>query len=87
MIVKIHTKHGWRFIDKIKNVEVNESTKQSDEQFNSQCYYTNEKQNNIKVITAFIDDDSFLPRHLRIKIDEGEVYLLNDEGKTIERIN
>jgi len=87
MILKICTGTGWRFIDKIKNVEVNESTKQSDEQFNSQCYYVNEKQNNIKVITVFIDNDYFLSSNLRIKVDVAQVYLLNDAGKTIERIN
>lgn len=88
MILKICTGNGWRFISDVSEVEVNPSTKDVDTDYPCQNIFVNDKERYIKVIKYFINHKGDT-RDLAnwIKIDDVKVYLLNDEGKTVERLN
>ena len=84
MILKIGTGLGWRFIDNVLDVEINPDTKQTDNDFPCQHYFINNKTNKIQLIGYRTKTDS--PMDF-IKVDDVPVYLLNNEGKTVDRLN
>jgi len=94
MIVKIGTLHGWKFFDEVETFEINETThlelKQQEDKDQSGCpvgFMVFDKGRRedmvIKVLRIWRRNNYFE----KIVIDVNNVYILNDEGKTIERIN
>jgi len=97
MIVKIQTKsqienktkYGWVFYDCVEHIEIRQEERQQEENIDCPTY------------SLLMTDDSKTVGHLymvqmfpggsreslTLKVDYNEVYLLNNEGKTIERIN
>lgn len=93
MILKISTESGWRFMDNVEDVFVNQDTAKNICGQGNDCP------------TEWMDGHDNLPREeveelrkcfniskngelfKRIVIKNNTVYLLNDEGKTIERLN
>ena len=73
MILKIATGTGWRFLDKVDRIET---------------VYIHEpnKPQILAKVNAFIHNRTDL-EIVECSQNPNEVYLLNDEGKTIERIN
>lgn len=91
MILKIGTGEGWRFIDKVDDIEVNKMRKEDKEQISFPCqhYYcndNNEWMNKIRVMRQETQGYCMGSNLLFIKTDQ-VVYILDDTGKTIERIN
>ena len=89
MIMKVQMNCGWKFFDKIETVEVIETTVKNaqDADLNKQF---------MLMRSIIIDNDSVKKIYMFkaeqilaqvIVVDVNNVYLLNDEGKTIERIN
>ena len=98
MIVKIGTLHGWKLIDNVETFEINQTThaelKQEEDIEQSGCPIgfmllkkTKQPGDNdneyIKVLKIWKRNNYFE----KIVIDVNNVYILNDEGKTIERLN
>ena len=94
MIVKIGTLHGWKLIDNVETFEINQTThaelKQQEDIEQSSCpvgFMVFDKGRRedmvIKVLKIWKRNNYFE----KIVIDVNNVYLLNDEGKTIERLN
>jgi len=89
MIMKVQMNCGWKFFDKIETVEVIETTVKNaqDADLNKQF---------MLMRSIIIDNDSVKKIYMFkaeqilaqvIVVDVNNVYLLNDNGKTIERIN
>jgi len=94
MIVKIGMLHGWRFIDRVEFFEINQTThlelKQEEDKEQSGCPVgfmlfnrTCNPGDVIKVLKIWKRNNYFE----KLVIDVNNVYILNDEGKTVERIN
>lgn len=90
MIVKVERLNGWRYFDNIDNIAI-QTIKQEDiivdvysppTQFI--CLTKGEKKTYYNKILDFFVKETLI---FRLVIDLNEVYLMNDEGKTIERIN
>jgi hypothetical protein len=87
--MKVQMNCGWKFFDKIETVEVIETTVKNaqDADLNKQF---------MLMRSIIIDNDSVKKIYMFkaeqilaqvIVVDVNNVYLLNDNGKTIERIN
>lgn len=87
MILKISTGKGWRFIANVVEVEVNPSTKDVETDYPCQHIYVKDTERYIKVIKYWTKGLELHNLANFIKIDDVQVYLLNDEGKTVERLN
>jgi len=94
MIVKIGTMQGWKFFDEVETFEINQTTnedlKKEEDKENSGCpvgfmvlNHSYKDTDIIKVLKIWRRNNYFE----KIVIDVNNVYILNDEGKTIERIN
>lgn len=92
MIVKISTTAGWRFIDKVEDVFIHQDSGDNIAAQGNDCpteWMDGDKNipvdlvRSYKVITLHKDGELFK----RIVIKENLIYLLNDAGKTIERLN
>ena len=94
MIVKIGTLHGWKLIDNVETFEINQTThaelKQEEDIEQSGCpvgFMVFDKGRRedavIKVLKIWKRNNYFE----KIVIDVNNVYILNDAGKTIERLN
>jgi len=76
MIVKFKTKQGWEFIDKVDNVQtIIEKNPEGKDTTTRVIIWKNK--DGIKIVDSNIE----------LKHDVYAMYLLNNEGKTIERIN
>ena len=89
MIVKTEMTGGWMFFDNVETVEIIETTVKNaqDSQVNKQFILMRDKPTDndlVKKIYLF-KAEQILSQV--IVVDANNVYLLNDEGKTIERIN
>jgi hypothetical protein len=91
MILKISNGPGWRYFDGIEDVEVYDSTYE-DTRIDCPTEYMLNTQNDtakarnemfVKVIKLFKNGSMYR----RLVIDTNNVYLMNNEGKTLERIN
>ena len=92
MIVKISTGLGWRFFDGIDDFEIYQDNYADARRCDTPTEYMSENMpksakpdNEIlcKVIKLYKDGNLYR----RIVIETNFAYLLNNEGKTIERIN
>lgn len=97
MIVKIQivpqieneTKKGWVFYDYVEHIKIYQEEKLGGASFDT-CTDSFLMTNDMKTIGRMFISRVFPggSRHsLEILIDLNEVYLLSDEGKTVERIN
>jgi len=89
MIVKTEMTGGWMFFDNVETVEIIETTVKNaqDSQVNKQFILMRDKSADndlVKKIYLFKAEQILAQV---IVVDTNNVYLLNDEGKTIERIN
>ena len=90
MILKFQTYGGWVFISDLDKVETKEMLKKDAQDLiiNKEFYCMNEKKDDnsvwVKLHYLFTRRDGF---DKLVVTDINQVYLLNDEGKTIERIN
>jgi len=88
MILKIEWCNGWLFQDKFERLEIIEVSKKEAEErrINKQFVIKRAKEDNdrVKMINLFKEGCDLFQV---IVIDINQAYLLNDEGKTIERIN
>ena len=85
MIVKVETKQGWIFFDYVEHFEVYEQQRNEDSSSDcpTQCLLMNENAKFIKILYLAREKQD----NWRLKVDDNQVYLINDIGKTIERIN
>jgi len=94
MIIKIATLYGWKFIDGVETFEINQTSheelKKEEDISKSGCpvgYMVFDKGRRegmiLKVLKIWKKNNYFE----KIVIDVNNVYILNDEGKTIERLN
>jgi len=90
MILKVNIGNGWMFISNLYKTEYREMTKVDAQNLpiNKEFYCRNQGIDSaetwVKVHYLFVNG---IGLHKVIVTDTNEVYLLNDEGKTIERIN
>jgi hypothetical protein len=80
MILKIEDlkwedKHGWRFIDNVDDLRTRSGFEKSPDGDGNSVIY-----NRIEILKDNIVYDTFV-------VSNEQVYLLNSEGKTLERIN
>jgi len=92
MILKISTESGWRFIDNVEDVFIHQDSADNIAAQGNDCptewmdfdkHLPVDMERDYKVL-KLKKNDSLCNR---IVIKNNTVYLLNDEGKTIERIN
>lgn len=91
MILKISLYNGWHYISKVENFQISDtdfSKLKQDEQEGVQeaylLYDTGRREDRtLKLLRINIGLFNFE----RIVLDVNQVYLMSDEGKTIERIN
>jgi len=85
MIVKIKKEDGWVFLDKVNKAEIQTKNQKLEEvyEFGSPTIIESTEKN-VNKLNLFIKFSDFRQENYLI---DSEVYLLNDEGKTIERIN
>ena len=90
MILKFQQHNGWVFISNLYKVETKDMLNKEAEDLciNKEFYCMNEKEGDksvwVKLHYLFMNGIGF---DKIIITDINQVYLLNDEGKTIERIN
>jgi hypothetical protein len=90
MIVKFQMHNGWVFVSDLYKVETKEMLKKDaqDLAINKEFYCMNEEEVGntvwVKLHYLFTREIGF---NKIVVTDINQVYLLNDEGKTIERIN
>lgn len=96
MILKIELPDGWHYIDGIESFEISHTTKADLDKTLEKtgcptAYFTLEaldpkapvRSEIFKLIRYWGSKERFA----RLVVDFGKVYLLNDEGKTIEKLN
>lgn len=85
MIVKVRTRQGWIFFDYVEHFEIFEVERNQDENSDcpTQCLLMREESKFIKVLYLARERGD----NWRLKIDDNPAYLLNVEGKTVERVN
>ena len=94
MIVKIGLQDGWHFVDNVEKFQIYQRThaefKREEDIEQSECpiqflvFDKGRREDQIiKVLRIWLRNNYFE----KIVVDINNIYLLNDEGKTIERIN
>ena len=92
MILKFYGGSGWVFISELDKVEIRQMTRLKSVQldFNKQFYCLKEVKekdlDDVLVNVCYLFTKS-IGLDKVIVMDSNQCYLLNDEGKTIERIN
>jgi len=95
MIVKVQLSRGWMFISEVYQIETEDMTKDKAIalDFNKEFYCTKNgeekdlKTDWVKLINIFTKISTEQRLDKVIVVDTNKVYLLNNEGKTIERLN
>jgi len=85
MIVKIKKEEGWIFIANVKKAELQKKDKKLNEVYEigvPGIVTCSEK--DVNILNLYIKTSDYKEENYLIN---NEVYLLNDEGKTIERLN